>query len=201
MFEASIDNIQKRHVPCAALNSRRSFLHLSTALTVSSILSRICPNSQGIPPAQAARPEGVNRPDLLPKGDVTAVLDLEGWLPSGQEARLRRDINDLEQRTGVRIRVLTQRYPQTPGKAIVDYWGVNADTVVIVADYFGGSGLLKINVGERVYNKLPERFWSLLASKYGGKFFVEKNGEDQAIVQSVGVIRDCLYKGGCKVPP
>lgn len=186
----------------ALSENRRTFLRSIAASTFGSLLANLLPNQNGLKnTAQAARPEGVDRPDLLPKGDLTPVIDLEGYIASKLENRLVRDIGDLEDRTGVRVRILTQRYPQTPGKAIVPYWDVDQNTIVMVADYFGGNNLLKINVGENVYGKLPQRFWSLLASKYGSKFYVEKNGEDQAIVQSFSTIRDCIYKGGCKAPP
>lgn len=156
------------------------------------------------PPALAGRPEGVNNPQLLPH-PTTTIIDLEKWLPEGEEARLRRMIASLEAKTGIKVRILTQRYPSTPGSAIVDYWGVDDNTIVLVADYFGGSGnLLKWNVGaaEVIQRKTPPRYWSLLASRYGNKFYVEKNGEDGAIYNSVACVASCLAsEAGCKVPP
>jgi len=72
----------------------------------------------------------------------------------------------------------------------------------MVADFFGGTGnLLKFNVGEKVYDKLPPRFWSLLAAKFGSIKYVKKYGEDGAIVDAVYTIKSCLLKGGCPTPP
>lgn len=148
-----------------------------------------------------ARPEGVNRPDLLPV-EYTTVIDLENFLASGDERRLREKLKDLETRTGFKVRILTQRYPVTPGLAVRDYWGVDDKTVVLVADYFAGGGsLLHYTVGLDVDALLPPRFWSVLTSKYGNRFYVAKNGEDGAILASVESIRTCLLSGGCQVPP
>lgn len=150
---------------------------------------------------QAARPEGVNRPDLLPNR-FTTVIDLEHYLATGQVRRLCERIEDLERRTGFKIRLLTQRYPQTPGLAVRDYWKVDDDTVVIVADYFGGSGqLLKFNVGANVDRLLPPRFWSILSANYGNKFYVSKHSEAFSIINAVESIRTCLLNGGCAAPP
>lgn len=82
-----------------------------------------------------------------------------------------------------------------------DYWGVDDDTVVMVADYFGGGQLLKFNVGANVDKVLAPRFWSNLASKYGNKFYVDQNGEAIAIVNAVEAIRVCVLRNGCAVPP
>lgn len=79
-----------------------------------------------------ARLEGVNRPELLPPGPVTPVIDVAGFLTDGEEARIRARVEALERDTGIRLRVLAQNYPETPGLAIKDYWGVNGDTVVFV---------------------------------------------------------------------
>lgn len=75
------------------------------------------------------------------------------------------------------------------------------DTVVMVADYFGGGQLLKFNVGSNVDKLLPPRFWSNLAAQYGNKFYTQKNGEAMAIQNAVECIRVCLLGNGCAVPP
>lgn len=174
--------------PPPARLSRRHFGLLLGALAASPVAS----------PSHAR--EGVNRPELLPS-EQTPVIDLEKFLASGEVRRLRERVSDLEGRTGFKVRVLTQRFPQTPGLAIRDYWGVDDDTVVMVADYFGGQQLLKFNVGRNVDKVLPPRFWSNLAANYGNKFYTEKNGEAAAIVNSIEAIRVCLLRNGCAVPP
>lgn len=49
-------------------------------------------------------------------------------------ARISDTLQKLERDTGFRVRVLSQAYPNTPGLAVRDYWAVDADTVVFVAD-------------------------------------------------------------------
>lgn len=175
---------------------RRRFVNLIFSATSLSVLGLV-----RSPASKAARPEGVNRPELLPS-QFTTVIDLEKFLTTGQIRRLRDKIDDLENRTGFKIRLLTQRYPQTPGLAVRDYWEVNDNTVVIVADYFGGSGqLLKFNVGQNVDRLLPPRFWSILSANYGNKFYVSKHSEALSIINAIESVRTCLLSGGCATPP
>jgi len=63
---------------------------------------------------------------------MAPVIDVAGFLTDGEEARIRSRVNSLEKDTGIKLRVLAQNYPETPGLAIKDYWGVDADTVVFV---------------------------------------------------------------------
>lgn len=180
----------RRRVSCCALTRREA-----GAATLAVLFGMLPTRS-----AYAARPEGVNRPELLPT-DFTTVIDLENFLASGEEKRLRQQIADLESRTGFKVRVLTQRFPQTPGAAVARYWNIDDRSVLLVADYFGGNQLLKFNVGAEVDKVLPPRFWSLLASNLGNKFYVEKNGESAAITTAVDNIRACLLGNGCNTPP
>lgn len=177
--------------------SRRAFFTVLSRVTWSALVSSAVPISA----ARAARPEGVNRPDLLP-AEYTTIIDLERFLASGERRRLISRIENVENQTGYKIRLLTQRYPQSPGLAVRKYWSIDANTILIVADYFGGSGqLLKFNVGRNIDRILPPRFWSVLSANYGNKFYVSKNGEAVSIINAVEAICACLLKGGCATPP
>ena len=54
-------------------------------------------------PALAGRPEGVNKPELLPK-EQTNVIDLMRYLTSGEVKKLDKQVEKLEKDTGFRLR-------------------------------------------------------------------------------------------------
>jgi len=109
--------------PPPPLASRLAAVALAATLALAPLSS--------LPSPAHARLEGVNKPELLPK-EFTPVLDVAGFLTEGERARLRSQAEALEKDTGVKLRVLAQNYPETPGLAIKDYWGVDDDTVVFV---------------------------------------------------------------------
>lgn len=177
------------------------------------------------PPGAAARLEGVNKPELLP-ASYTPVIDVAGFLTDGEEARVKKIVDNLEADTGLKLRVLAQNYPgkrtgggvracvrrwrsergagaargstrrpavssaDTPGLAIRDFWSVDDDTVVFVADPNTGN-ILNFNVGAGIDLKIPRSFWTRLASRYGTKFYWRDAGEGTAIINAVGAIDMC----------
>ena len=118
----------------------------------------------------SARLEGVNNPQMLPPGPAVEVLDVAGYLTKGEVARLTSEVRNLERDTGIKLRVLAQAYPNTPGLAVKDYWGVDDDTVVFVADP-GLGNILNFSVGANVDLEVPPSFWTRLSGKYGTKFY------------------------------
>lgn len=172
----------------AALVPRRGVL----AVTAAAALGGLAPLGA------SARPEGVNKPELLPSYK-TNVIDLERFLTSGEVTRLDKQLNTLEERTGIKLRLLCQAYPNTPGLAIKDYWGVDSNTIVLVVDKGskGTANILNFNVGEGVKLALPNQFWTRLQSTFGNTFFVRENGEDVAIQRAVDSIDFCLRDGFC----
>ena len=101
----------------------------------------------------------MNRPELLPPG-FTRVIDTGGCLSHGQghesellpplacssrgaeivggeyviqEEHLGQDLERLEADTRFELRLLAQNYPQTPGLAIREFWGMDDNTIVFVA--------------------------------------------------------------------
>ena len=66
----------------------------------------------------------MNRPELLPK-EPTTVIDVVNFLTKGQEKKVAASIQQLEEKTGYKLRILCQSYPNTPGLAVKDYWNID----------------------------------------------------------------------------
>lgn len=145
-----------------------------------------------------ARPEPVNKPELLPPGEKTTVIDVAGFLTAGEEARIREQIKGIEDDTGFKFRLLAQNYPETPGLAIKEYWGVDDMTIVCVVDPSFGD-ILNFNVGQNVDLEVPRSFWSRVAGKYGNKFYFRDNGTEAAINNAVSAINTCLREPSGKL--
>lgn len=139
-----------------------------------------------------------NNPDLLP-AEKTSVIDLANSLTSNEETAIAQDLENFEQETGWKLRVLTQ-FDRTPGLALKEYWGLDDHSVLLVADPRGGN-LLNFNVGDALYPLLPRVFWIELQTRFGNQFFVRDHGEDAAILESLESIKTCLRQGGCRVVP
>ncbi|XP_002968784.2 thylakoid lumenal 15.0 kDa protein 2, chloroplastic [Selaginella moellendorffii] len=162
--------------------AKRSVL-LPAALSLSVALS-------SGPTLLQARPEGVNKPELLPRS-YTPVIDVAGFLSEGQEGRIAQEIKEIEELTGFKLRVLAQNYPNTPGLAIREFWKVDDNTIVFVADPSLGN-ILNFNVGASVDLNVPRSFWSRLAGQYGNVFYWREKGEDASIEAAVAAISSCL---------
>ena len=120
------------------------------------------------PPRSDPRTPG-SRASTTPRcspGPPQEVLDVAGYLTKGEIARLTTEVRNLEKDTGYKLRVLAQAYPKTPGLAVKDYWNVDDDTVVFVADP-GLGNILNFSVGHNVDLDVPPSFWTRLSGKYG----------------------------------
>jgi len=143
--------------------------------------------------------KAVNNPELLP-AEETPIVDLAGFLPAQQEKSLVEDFQDFEAETGWKLRILTQ-YDRSPGRAVVDFWKLDAKSILLVADARGGN-LLAFSIGDDVYELMPRTFWIELQSRFGNMYYIRDNGENEAIVQSINIVKGCLTTpGGCGVVP
>ncbi|PNX80979.1 thylakoid lumenal 15.0 kDa protein [Trifolium pratense] len=111
-LSSSHNNNNNNNNTCTS-NSTISSLTKPLHFALSGALS-LCLLFGGAELAEAAK-AGVNKPELLPK-EFTTVIDVAGFLSDGQEKRLTQEISALEEDTGVKLRVLAQNYPDTPGQ-------------------------------------------------------------------------------------
>jgi uncharacterized membrane protein YgcG len=146
-----------------------------------------------------ARPEGVNRPELLPKESNVPIIDIANFLSKGQEKKLTSELADLEKQTGYKLRVLCQSYPVTPGSAVTNYWSVDDNTVVLIVDKGEGfskkgmpSNMMHLNIGKKADSALPGKFWTRLVNKLGNQPYVKEVGADVAVLNAVQAITYCL---------
>jgi hypothetical protein len=137
-------------------------------------------------------------PELLPN-TPTPVVDLAKSLTDLQESKLVQELEQFETDTGWKLRVLTQ-YDRTPGRAVINFWGLDDKSVLLVADARGGN-ILSFSVGDAVYPLLPRTFWIELQTRFGNLYFVRERGEDEAILEAIGTVKNCLQQGGCNVVP
>ena len=93
----------------------------------------------------AAPVQAYDNPELLPD-HPTPVIDLARVFSETQRERLEESLGEVEERTGWKLRVLTQ-YERTPGLAIREFWGLDERSLLLVADPRGGN-LLNFNVGD-----------------------------------------------------
>ena len=140
----------------------------------------------------------VNNPELLPE-QVTPIVDLANFLPQPQEDKLIQDIQQFESETGWKLRVLTQ-YDRSPGRAVINFWGLDDKSILLVADARGGN-LLAFSIGDDVYELMPRTFWIELQARFGNMYFVRDNGENLAITEALDTVKGCLQQGGCNVVP
>ena len=142
--------------------------------------------------------QAVNNPELLPD-TVTPVVDLANYLPDIQEQSLIEQIDRFEDETGWKFRVLTQ-FDKSPGRAVINFWGLDDRSILLVADGRGGN-LLSFSIGDDVYELLPRTYWIEMQSRFGNMYYVRENGENNAIVNALETVKGCLEQGGCLVVP
>ncbi len=148
--------------------------------------------------AQPTQAYAYDNPELLPD-HPTPVVDLAKTLTDIQEENLIQELNNFQEETGWKLRVLTQ-YEKSPGRAVINFWGLDDKSILLVADGRGGN-ILSFSVGDSVYDLLSRTFWIELQTRFGNLYYVRENGEDQAILDTLKTVEGCLLKGGCSVVP
>ena len=139
-----------------------------------------------------------DNPELLPN-KPTSVVDLAKAFSDTQRANLENSLDNFEERTGWKLRVLTQ-YERTPGLAVREFWGLDERSLLVVADPRGGN-LLNFNVGDALYALMPRTYWVELQTRFGNQYYVKDHGEDIAILDALDAVETCLDRGGCQFVP
>ncbi len=139
-----------------------------------------------------------DNPELLPD-HPTPVIDLAKAFTDPQRSNLEKRLNQVEESTGWKLRVLTQ-YERTPGRAVKEFWGLDESSLLLVADPRGGN-LLNFNVGDAFFALMPRTWWVELQTRYGNQYYVRDHGEDGAILAALDAVELCLDRGGCQVVP
>ncbi|WP_320674600.1 TPM domain-containing protein [Prochlorococcus sp. MIT 1341] len=139
-----------------------------------------------------------DNPDLLPDHQ-TSVIDLARVLTEQQRTTLDNSLQEYENETGWKLRVLTQ-FEKTPGLAVRDFWQLDERSVLVIADPRGGN-LLNFNVGDALFALMPRLFWVELQTRYGNQYYVRDNGEDGSVLGAINAIETCLDRGGCQLVP
>jgi hypothetical protein len=186
---------RQRFTAIVAAIENRAYARICARICISAIAILMFLSATLVNPAPA---KAIDAPELLP-AQLTNVIDLGRFLSDFQEAELDKELTKFEQKTGWKLRVLTQ-VDRTPGRAVKDFWGLNDHSIMLVADS-RGRNLLNFNVGDSVYDLLPRGFWIELQSRYGNQFYVRDEGYDRSILSSINAIETCLANDGCKVVP
>ena len=139
-----------------------------------------------------------DNPELLPD-HLTPVIDLAKAFTDPQRSNLEKRLNQVEESTGWKLRVLTQ-YERTPGRAVKEFWGLDESSLLLVADPRGGN-LLNFNVGDAFFALMPRTYWVELQTRFGNQYYVKEHGEDGAIIDALNAVEVCLERGGCQVVP
>eukprot|EP00624_Nannochloropsis_granulata_P006663 evm.model.NODE_50221_length_32065_cov_17.487698.3 len=97
-----------------------------------------------------------------------------------------------------------ERYPDTPGLAIKDYWGLDDKSIVMVVDkgpanikQVATRNLMNFNVGSGLQLLLPPAFWNRVRSRFGSIFYLRSHGDDEAIIATINTIDTCIRLKGC----
>ena len=95
---------------------------------------------------------------------------------------------------------IRDRYEQTPGLAVREFWGLDESSLLVVADPRGGN-ILNFNVGDAFFAMMPRTYWVELQTRFGNQYYVKDNGEDGAVLDALNAVEICLERGGCQVVP
>jgi len=118
-------------------------------------------------------------------------------LSARQLRELGEKIGDMERVAKVRLRVLTQTFPTTPGLAIKDYWKPDGRTIIYVHDTggLGETAVVNFNAGPEVERMQPLTYWRRVHNTYGNRYYIREHGDTDTVMDVVSELHDTF------VPP
>lgn len=134
--------------------------------------------------------------------NAVPVVDLARVVPSERLEPLNRQLLDLEQATGWRVRMLTRYGPTAEPtlEQLRDGWSVDDKTVVVFVDP-SSPNIMTFNFGRGVREVLRPQFFTELQGRYGNMFNVREQGESAAVMGMMDALTGCLAAGGCFAVP
>ena len=149
-------------------------------------------------PGGALPAHAYDNPELLPD-HPTPVIDLAKAFTDPQRSNLEKRLNQVEESTGWKLRVLTQ-YERTPGRAVKEFWGLDESSLLLVADPRGATCSTSM-WAMPFFALMPRTYWVELQTRFGNQYYVKEHGEDGAIIDALNAVEVCLERGGCQVVP
>jgi len=134
----------------------------------------------------------------------TTVYDGARIIGTEQRAELAKELADLEQRTGWRVRVFTSYGPDNrpTDTQLRASWAPDKRTAIINFDPSNPNLTNFVHLGDEVLAKLRRPWWYEVQGRYGNMFYVRERGEAAAVSATMGVVTQCLAKEeGCRVVP
>jgi len=130
-----------------------------------------------------------NSPALAASGDP--VQDQADVLPINVEKRLSDRLQNLEQDTGTKLRVLATRQPPSKEELSSLWPDLNANSVVVLVNPSSGN-VIDFRVGSGLASKVKNTFLLELQGRFGNKFYVEEKGEDGAVQAVLENMEECI---------
>jgi len=191
--------------PSAVAEAPQEAKQHKTVLTVALAAACLIAASGG--DISSASERGVEGVELLPRdGGSTAVLDYAKVLSPRVRTDLEELVDDLENKTGWQVRVLTLYGSGSApnSKELQSYWAPTPRTITATFDETRGN-LVEFfydSIGPTVKNLIPKNVFQELRGRYGNIYYVEEEGVEKSVQQVVEVLCDCLSKvEGCNFVP
>lgn len=132
------------------------------------------------------------------------MFDGAKLIATEKRATLSQELLNFESEKGWRVRVYTNNGPEERPKDVPvrAAWRPDDKTVVIDFDPTSPNIISYYYIGQSALQQLHRPFWIELQSRFGNLYYIREEGEQAAVLNSVGAVVECLGRsGGCYVVP